>query len=454
VKIRIWKSLTFVVGLVLFLVGAAVVLFAGSVFNPPPYRIVIALEDIEPYTILDAGMLATDEQTMHERVASRLIHESELDVYVGGLVVETIHAGEPLRRNAVVAPDNPAYVHRLSLALAEPDMVAAVVPVSPKVIPDNVTAGDYVNITMGIEGSIASLTTEVWGLPGGEAGGASPGEYVPWPVTSTLPLTMVESLPPEVIGAGEAGEPGEEEVGATPEETLKDLMEVQPPLNKIVLPHLQVIDVGRDRVPNPNYGMSMGEGGGQEPAFLEGDIESITVLVPMAAEELLYFAVDNGNLHISVVPHAAVVEGSGPTTGVMWEDIVEFFKEERLRARGVVTETMATGSTPETSVLPTEPLTGTTGVLATPTAAPEGALPTATSAASGEGGSAGTEAAAVPPAHEVGAESGTSASSEPAEAEKAGGGLMAFVVPAFIGSGVVLVLGLVGMLIVRRRQKE
>jgi LPXTG-motif cell wall-anchored protein len=31
---------------------------------------------------------------------------------------------------------------------------------------------------------------------------------------------------------------------------------------------------------------------------------------------------------------------------------------------------------------------------------------------------------------------------------------MAFVVPAFIGSGVVLVLGLVGMLIVRRRQKE
>jgi hypothetical protein len=104
-----------------------VILVAGSIFNPPPYHIVIALESIPPYTTLTRDMLAVDEQTMHQRVASRLVHETEIKRYLGGMVIETIHAGEPLRRNGVVAADNPAAVRRLSLALTDPDMIAAVI---------------------------------------------------------------------------------------------------------------------------------------------------------------------------------------------------------------------------------------------------------------------------------------------------------------------------------------
>ncbi|MBN1812990.1 MAG: hypothetical protein JXA14_14235 [Anaerolineae bacterium] len=99
-----------------------------------------------------------DEQTMHQRVASRLVHKAEIEVYLGGMVIETIHAGEPLRRNAVVTADNPAAVRRLSLALTDLDMITAVIPVSSgggnaAIIPDNVSAGDYVNVTMGLAGS-------------------------------------------------------------------------------------------------------------------------------------------------------------------------------------------------------------------------------------------------------------------------------------------------------------
>jgi hypothetical protein len=58
VKLRVWKSLTFFVGLILFIAAFGVILVAGSIFNPPPYRIVVAVKDIAPYTTLshDAHM--------------------------------------------------------------------------------------------------------------------------------------------------------------------------------------------------------------------------------------------------------------------------------------------------------------------------------------------------------------------------------------------------------------
>ena len=56
------------------------------------------------------------------RVASRLVHEAEIEVYLGGMVIETIHAGEPLRRNAVVTADNPAVVRRRSFGCPRPSL--------------------------------------------------------------------------------------------------------------------------------------------------------------------------------------------------------------------------------------------------------------------------------------------------------------------------------------------
>jgi hypothetical protein len=410
VKFRIWKSLTFFIGLILFIAAFGVILVAGSIFNPPPYRIVIALESIPPYTTLTGDMLAVDEQTMHQRVASRLVHEAEIEVYLGGMVIETVHAGEPLRRNAVVTADNPAAVRRLSLALTDPDMIAAVIPVSAKIIPDNVSTGDYVNITMGLAGSVSSMASSSgsasqWDAP--------PNLTTPTPtpaLNSTLPPTSTLRVPPGPL-------PLEEEVP-----------EVAPPLDKIVLPHVQVIDVARERVPNPNYGMTFGQEGAQEPPFLEGNLESITLLVPKAAEELLYFAVDNGTLHISVVPHAAVLEGASPSTGVLWEDVVRFFQEERLHALGVVTDTATSTVSP---ISPTATITGTPAlpVPATPVPAPgaeEGSLPTPT------------------PATDVPSNGGTASL----------GGLSNYLVPLCIGGGLVIGLGAVGYVLMRRRKEQ
>jgi hypothetical protein len=410
VKFRIWKSLTFFIGLILFIAAFGVILVAGSIFNPPPYRIVIALESIPPYTTLTRDMLAVDEQTMNQRVASRLVHEAEIEVYLGGMVIETIHAGEPLRRNAVVTADNPAAVSRLSLALTDPDMIAAVIPVSSKIIPDNVSVGDYVNVTMGLAGNVASMASS--------SGSASPWGAPPSLTTPTPTPALTSTLPPTSTLL----------VSPSPLPLDGEVPEVAPPLDKIVLPHLQVIDVTREKVANPNYGMTFGQEGAQEPPFLEGNLESITLLVPKAAEELLYFAVDNGTLHISVVPHAAVLEGASPSTGVLWEDVVRFFQEERLHALGVVTDTAISTVSP---VSPTATITGTPAlpVPATPVPAPgaeEGALPTPTA--------------------------GTSVPSNGGTASL--GSLSDYLVPLCIGGGLVIGLGAVGYVLLRRRKEQ
>jgi hypothetical protein len=217
----------------------------------------------------------------------------------------------------------------------------------------------------------------------------------------------------------------------------EEVPEVAPPLDKIVLPQVQVINVSREKVPNPNYGMTFGQEGAQEPPFLEGDIESITILVPKAAEELLYFAVDNGTLHISIVPHAAVLAGASPSTGVLWEDIVRFFQEERLRALGVITTTVPAPAS-------TSPVTAS-GALTMPVVPPP--LPTPTP----------TEAAAIPPTSPL-----------PGQGEPPGGGgsesegsllpsalagsLPGYLVPLCIGGGLVIGLGAVGFALMRRRK--
>jgi hypothetical protein len=442
VKDRIRKSLTFGVGLLLFVGAFIALLVAGSILNPPPYRVVIAVADINPYTVLTREMLAVDSQTMNSKVASRLVHESEVDMYVGGLVVEAVHGGEPLRRNAVVAQGNPAAVHRLSLALTDPNIVALVVPVDAKNIPSNVTSGDYVNITMGIPGSVSQLATQAFGqqiMPGlapVDETGKGP-EQLPEEPRATVPpaSTPVATGTLPIIATPGPGEEGPPVVGGKgveyPSEQEREELDVRPPLVKVILPQVTILSVVREKIPNPNYGMGMGEGSEMQPAYLEGEIESVTVLVPGAAEELLYFAVDNGSIHVSVVPHTAVEEGASPSTGILWNDIVDFIEAERAAALGVVTDTVASGVAPGA----TRPVTGTVtpgeGEKSEPTAVPEP-----------EGEATATPRPEAQPTKEAGA----------TDALGMSGGIVGLIVPVCVGGAVVF--GVAAIIFMLRRQKS
>jgi hypothetical protein len=193
---------------------------------------------------------------------------------------------------------------------------------------------------------------------------------------------------------------------------------------------------------------------------LEGDIESITILVPKAAEELLYFAVDNGTLHISVVPHVAVLEGTSPSTGVLWEDVVFFFQEERLRALGMITASIAVA--PSSS--PTMPVTSGAALTETTTSPPA-----ADTASPGE--AAGQPSGEAPPANpstssgqapSTGSEQGSGQNESPGSESIESGetsflsdltsNLSDYLLPVCIGGGLVIGLGAIGFALMRRRK--
>ena len=305
------KSLTFLVGLVIFIGAFAALVLAGSLFNPPPYNIVVALQDIPAYTTLTPDMLGTDEQTMNERVAARMVHQGELEKYLGGTVIEPIHAGEPLRRMAVVASDNPAAKKRLALALDDPNTVAMVIPVSPDIVPDTTQAGDYVDIQMGV-GQVQQVSN--------------------------------------TFGNDNAAVEDEEQVVL--------------PFAKIVLQYVPVLQAQHKRIANPNYGVNSFGGGDSgaaaQPAFIDGDLERLVVLIPREAQETLAFAIANGDLQISLVPHIAVENVlPAPSYGVTWEDFLAFFRQERETAAGMIEagaktlpDTSAPGASPAASPSP------------------------------------------------------------------------------------------------------
>ncbi len=310
---RALKSLTFFIGLILFIGAFIALILAGNLFNPAPYHIVVAKKDIPAYSTLTPDMLAVDEQTMNPRIAKQLIHEKEIDRFIGGTVVEPIHAGEPLRLMAIVTANSPGAASRLSLALDDPTKVAMVIPVTPDIIPDNVLAGDYVNIQLGV--------------------GQVPQQY---------------------------GDYGGASIDTANKET------VSMPFAKIVLQNIPVLQVYHEQVPNPNYGTGFGDQSQNEPPYIDGDLQRITVLVPQEAQEMLAFAIENGALRLSLVPLVAVKNNlPQPTDGVTWDDFLAFFKAQREARQTMVSVTPQTPSLSNRDVV-----SGTTPITETNTLSP------------------------------------------------------------------------------------
>ncbi len=402
------RKLSLVLG-ILLAVGAFVgVLLLGSVVNPSPYHVVVAITEIQPGTILEEGMVGIDAQVVSPRVAGEYVLEKELEQYLGKYVVRSLVPGQPLMHRDLVAADNPAAQRRLALALEDPDQVAMVIPIRDNA-PDDVVPGDRIAI--------------VWSV--GEAGflaGPAGGGYPETPGMPTTPATTPEGKGAEPSPGVEP--PSSEGVELPPEvaavlgeAAAQPAPEVSLPLAKTIINTAQVIRVRRERTPNPAYTGQEGES-----PYVEGRIIGLEVAVAREEMEAIQFAVANGEYSVVVLsPNADSAElADASTLGVMWPDVVAYFAADRLRALGVLTTTgairpagasniygavLAPGSMPApwpfagefvTEVVPPPPGPGETGgtgepaesgegetaevVEATPTPPGPGALPTATPA--------------------------------------------------------------------------
>lgn len=346
------RSATFAIGLVLAIGAFAAFVVLGTLVNPPPYQVVVALQDIPAYSSLEPGALGVDAQTMSSSVVRELVTRDELDQLLGGFTVETIRAGEPLRKSAIVTSGDTGTVSRAALMLNDPEQVGMIVPVDPKSAPEQIEAGDLVDL-------ILSLTP-------GTINANNQGTFGSIRETPSVETTVLPRATP--------GLPA----GAVLTATVLSAEEMNLPIAKVAIKKVSVLAVRRERIANPDFTVAPtnGETQSQPPAFVAGDIQSVLVRVPRTSVELLTFAMDNGHVHLSLLsPRLAKESGDSPTLGVSWNDMINWMMEERRRAGGQVL-IVASGSVTPTATISPAPRPTRTAVAAQTIASPTVAAPT------------------------------------------------------------------------------
>lgn len=355
------RSATFTIGLLLAGLAFVGFLMLGGMMAPPPYSVIVAVQDIPAYSTLDPNALGVDAQRINSQVANTLILREEVDQYAGGFVLENIHAGEPLRKSAIVAPGNPQAINRLALVMTDPDKVAMVIPVDPKTAPSQIAPGDWIDLVVGLApGNISAGSNTTFSNLLAPPTPVSPiVSYGPTPTGGVRP---VPTLPPNLPS------------GSPINSGNVSAMDMNLPADKVVIQNVPVLAARFQQVPNPaftgsggGFSQSQPSEGASQPAYIQGDIQTITVLVPRASVELLTFGKDNGRVHVVLLPAKTAEAANGaqsPTFGITFNDVLAWMMRERSLVAG--------GQTQPIVVQPTQ----VAPVQSQPTAVPGIAQPT------------------------------------------------------------------------------
>jgi hypothetical protein len=291
--------------LLLMLAGFGGVLVVGQIVNPPAIPIAIAVVDIPAGTTLTREMLAVDEVRMNPKVIGALVNESELEQFVGARVVEAVYAYQPLRKSALSADGNPAAEKRLALALADPNLVAMVVPVNAETAPAAIVEGDTVDLNFGVGANTAfgeRLTTETTPDPFTNNNAFN---YTPF-VTAEPTQSMATEGPPQTT---------------TPEPLLVL------PVAKTIVSNARVLTVIFDE-----RNETVQDQDGMRTVRVPDKLIALVVAVPRAAQELVQFAIDNGTVRVSLLSAVADSSDIGalrPTLGMTWNDLVAIVRMQR-----------------------------------------------------------------------------------------------------------------------------
>ena len=436
------RSGTLLIGLLLAVLAFAAYFFLGNVLNPPPYQVVIVVQQVSPGETLRLSMLSVDAQRVHPKVAGEYVLQDELASWLGATVNEPLHPGDPLTKARLVRAGNPAAVRHLAIALQEPDQVAMVIPVSPETCPSRLLPGDRVDISFGI----GRVKQTAFSEPP-----ATPTPTALPPITPPRGADPARDEPPGPVaeppmagtGWGPHEEEGTEPLAIPPGATIlrageiSQQLEATLPLAKIVLRGVEVLDVRFQERPNPAY--SGERQGGPEP-HVRGDILSLVVAIPAGAVEMLHFAIENGSVRISLISPNAHPGERGPTLGLTWQDLAAFFEAERRQVLGVEEETQSM-SRPPTAV-PTD-------TLGIPGGAP--VSPTLAGAVAPTPGPSGTPQ----PTHQSEAETAGLAPHPPTDEEGFGtaGVALGGIIPFACGGLALILIPMVVLVLIQRRRR-
>lgn len=368
------RSATFTIGILLAGLAFVGFLMLGGMMAPPPYSVVVAVQDMPAYSTLDPNALGVDAQRINSQVAQTLVLREDIDQYVGGFVLESIHAGEPLRKSAIVAPGNPQAINRLALVMTDPDKVAMVIPVDPKTAPSQIAPGDWIDLIVGL-------------APGNiSAGSNSTFSNLLAPPTPVSPIVSFGPTPASGVRPAPTLPPNPSPLNPTTNPGSVSANDMNLPADKVVIQNVAVLAVRFQQVPNPaftgsggSFGQTQQSQGTSQPAYIQGDIQTITVLVPRASIELVTFGKDNGRVHVVLLPAKTAEAAQGaqaPTLGITFNDVLAWMMRERAL---IASGQGQPGAAQPTQVVP--PLLQPTPIPGmgqpAPTAQPASAAPTA-----------------------------------------------------------------------------
>jgi len=326
------RSATFTIGILLAGLAFVGFLMLGGMMAPPPYSVVVAAQDIPAYSTLDPNALGVDAQRINSQVAQTLILREDIDQYVGGFVLENIHAGEPLRKSAIVAPGNPQAINRLALVMTDPDKVAMVIPVDPKTAPSQIAPGDWVDLIVGLApGNIST-------------GSNSTFSNLLAPPTPVSPIVSFGPTPASGVRPAPTSPPNPSPLNSTTNPGSVGANDMNLPADKVVIQNVPVLAVRFQQVPNPaftgsggSFGQTQQSQGTSQPAYIQGDIQTITVLVPRSSIELITFGRDNGRISAVLLPAKTAEAANGaqsPTFGITFNDVLAWMMRERSLVAG------------------------------------------------------------------------------------------------------------------------
>ncbi|MBU0492907.1 MAG: hypothetical protein KKA73_13910 [Chloroflexi bacterium] len=326
---RVFSSAAMLIG-VLVVIGTFIgILFFLQSQQPPTHRVLVAAQDIPAYTTLTADLVAVDEQMIHPSLLAGLVLEEQFAEVEGAVTLAPIYAGEQVSRARLATGAQGDALRGLSQALNGSDLVAMVLPVDATSAPGRIRPGDHVNLVFSLgAGGSALLNGDLR-------------------VTLTNPAAALPAQDPDSV-----------------------VLSATLPASMVLLRDILVLDAEFELVQNPEYtggGLFGGEGeeASTQPAYIQGDIRSLTLLLDREQQAVLAFGMHNGRIDVAVAPGFAPDEEQ---PGVSWTDLNWWYFTRQWGQMGPApwTTEPATATVPVPAVTPEPP---------EPTAAPS---PTAT----------------------------------------------------------------------------
>jgi hypothetical protein len=251
--------------------------------------------------------------------------------------------------------------------MTDPDKVAMVIPVDPKTAPSQIAPGDWVDLIVGLApGNISAGSNSTFSNLLAPPTPVSPiVSFGPTPVSGARPAPTLPPNPSPLNPTTSTGSVGTNEMNL--------------PADKVVIQNVPVLAVRFQQVPNPaftgsggSFGQTQQSQGTSQPAYIQGDIQTLTVLVPRSSIELVTFGKDNGRISAVLLPAKTAEAANGaqsPTFGITFNDVLAWMMRERaLVASGQAQPTQVVPPPQPTPVLgmgqPTQPAS------AAPTAQP------------------------------------------------------------------------------------